>query len=501
MFGGLFRIFRHLLPSGKEPLALPPADPVLELPPAPIITPPPEVPIPLAALEPSLEDRALEQIGVAIAGEPEPEHPETAELEPAELEPPQLEPAELEPPQLAFVEPEFVWEEAPEAAPVRLEASPAEPETQDAATPEPLSVQPDPKTQVQFVPKSRVAYFAPSRYAMTISSGGRALAPDLAARVVRHRPVKPAPRALIAESPQAPAIDITAVTVEPLSIFATGSGNPSPAAGVVQSIDPGLFTCLIANREGAPQVPAQATHEYIGEAVLLSRTLELRERMLSRYTEGEPALTQSELYQLSYSLIGHSSTALLLCHNVTKAFARGSRLLHWECVNRPRSEYSDGRRVYGGRNLFYSLFAPTSFGSADSGDWYRFFAQAALASFTARGETRFPAALADRSCTELARRQEKLALQIGAPESPFQKAFVWSNTFAFWEGGCFARTSARSADLIRLSRAACTFAFRVNGITTAPQHNWVVPLPGALTSQSADWDLARATLSVITADG
>jgi hypothetical protein len=295
--------------------------------------------------------------------------------------------------------------------------------------------------------------------------------------------------------PEPTAIDVTAASAEPLSIFATGYGNPSSSPGVVRSIDPGLFTSLIANREGCPHVPPHAVQEYLTDPALLKHALELRSRVLNRQFAGEPPLSKPEFYQLSYSIAEHSSTALLLCHNVAKAFARGGQHIRWQIVNRARGEFTDGQRVYFGRNFFFALFSA----APDSGDWYRFFAHAALASFTARGETRFPGPLAQPEAAELARRHEKLAEQFqDISDSPQAKAALWSNTFSFWEAGCFARNLQRCTELVRLSRAACRFAFEVNGITADPQHPWRVPQPGALWQQ---WDLGKATASRLTADG
>jgi hypothetical protein len=442
MFRGFFQRFRRRsLPSGAEPVAeLPPAAPVIELAPPPIITPPPEgTLLPDAAVELSVEDRALEVPG--------PPPPELKEPEPVLL---------LPPPSL----------------------------------PEPV---PEPPTIV--VSGDRASYFAPVRRPAVQAPVHRLIAPDLAMRAWQSRAPKPASKPQLPSVPDPPAIDVIAATVEPLSLFATGYGNPSSPAGAVRSIDPGLFTSFIANREGSADVPPQATQEYLADPALLNQALELRRRVLDRIDNGEPPLSQTAFYQLAYALAGHPSTALLLCHNVAKSFARGGRLIHWQLTNRVRAEFSDGEHTYSGRNFFFALFAA----APDPGDWYRFFAHAALASFTIRGETRFPAPLPQAAAADLARRHDKLAEQFpDKADSSRSKAALWSNTFSFWEAGCFCRTLERSTELIGLSRDGCRFANRINGMDAKAQHSWRVPKPGGL---EPGWNLDQATVSQLMADG
>jgi hypothetical protein len=437
MFRGIFRLFRRRsLPAGKEPAAeLPPATPIIEIPPPPIITPPPkEAFVSDLAVELSVEARALEV---------SPPPPELKDPEPVLL---------LPPPSL----------------------------------PEPV---PEPPTIV--VSGDRASYFAPVRRSAALQAPAqRLVAPDMALRAWKSQAPKPISKPNAPRLPEAPAIDITASTVEPLSLFATGYGNPSSPSGAIRSIDPGLFTSFMANREGSPDVPPQATQEYLADPELLKQALELRRQVLDRFQYGEPPLSQTAFYQLAYGLGGHPSTALLLCHNVAKAFARGGHFIPWQFTNRARNEFSDGERTYSGRNLFFALFAA----SPDPGDWYRFFAHATLASFTVRGETRFPAPLThSEAAADLVRRHEKLAEQFpDKVDSPHSKAKLWSNTFSFWEAGCFCRTLVRSTELVRLSRDACRFGNRVNGIAADTQHSWLVPKPGSL-------DLAVA--SQLMADG
>src|SRR5580698_6330651 len=75
----------------------------------------------------------------------------------------------------------------------------------------------------------------------------------------------------------------------------------------------------------------------------------------------------------------HPGTALLLCHNVTKAFARGGDAIPWHAINRATGEYSDGHSTYvatgtaaafAGPSIFPALFATGLPGAPEAGSWY-----------------------------------------------------------------------------------------------------------------------------------
>src|SRR5262249_52049584 len=130
----------------------------------------------------------------------------------------------------------------------------------------------------------------------------------------------------------------------------TTTWTPAPpsadSSGRVLSVDPLLLTLFFNGREADPMVPAEATSEYLTEPALLAHAIDLERRLLAHWASGGSPVFTRQLYDLALQIVPHSGTALLLCHNVTKAFARGGEAIPWRVINRTTGEYSDGASSY-----------------------------------------------------------------------------------------------------------------------------------------------------------
>ena len=132
----------------------------------------------------------------------------------------------------------------------------------------------------------------------------------------------------------------------PLAGLATCSGAPPEPAepGRVAAVEPIRFSAFLIWPEGAAETPLGAEALWRTEPTLLAHANRLRDAVLDRAALGAAPLQPLQLYDLAMREASHAATALLLCHNVTRSFARGGEAVTWRCVDRRRGTFSDGRR-------------------------------------------------------------------------------------------------------------------------------------------------------------
>jgi hypothetical protein len=171
-------------------------------------------------------------------------------------------------------------------------------------------------------------------------------------------------------------------------------------------VDPVELAMFLSQYENDSNVPASITEKFLTRGALLSLGKSLRDQVVGGWNKGEAPLTLDQLQAVAYKLAGDQNTALLLCHNVTKAFARGSSNITWDRDPATPENYFDGIKTWTPKvnhargklitkksdkygkdlpSIFYLLFLDTELGTNDPGDWYHYYVTATMAAFGAAG--------------------------------------------------------------------------------------------------------------------
>ncbi|MVT55299.1 hypothetical protein GPL17_33240 [Bradyrhizobium yuanmingense] len=282
--------------------------------------------------------------------------------------------------------------------------------------------------------------------------------------------------------------------------------------------DPVLLATFFSQYEGDSRVPATATEQFLTRSPLLSMGRTLRDRVLGRWRAGKPPLTIEQLYQIAYDVSGQAGPAMLLCHNVTKAFARGGVAITWDRVGSAPDTYSDGKRIWtpavihrAGKilrtynktykrelpSIYYVLFSVGELGTSDPGDWYHYYVAATMAAYGASNELLGGVPRAreyeeeDRKSVKddvvaqaypllVADRVLDLERQMSNPDLvalPGYRGWVLANVMSFLEGGHYGAAQDEVARESRFHLRGAVAGLRTRGIK--PGKNWVWYVPGA----------------------
>lgn len=289
--------------------------------------------------------------------------------------------------------------------------------------------------------------------------------------------------------------------------------------------DPVLLATFFSQYEGDSRVPAKAAQQFLTRSPLQSMGKSLRDRILWQWRSGKPPVTLDRLYEMAYEVSGHSGSAFLLCHNVTKAFARGGVAITWDRVPTAPDTYSDGKKVWTPKvihragklirnysekykrelpSIYYLLFSEKEFGTDDAGDWYHYYVAATMTAYGAAGELS-PSApvreLEDRDPTTgrigdvvaqaypLLVRDRVLDLesQMSNPDFvdvPGYRGWVLANVLSFLEGGHYGEKQEDVARESRFHLRGALAGLRTAGIK--PGKYWVWYVPGAKSISKQD---------------
>lgn len=282
---------------------------------------------------------------------------------------------------------------------------------------------------------------------------------------------------------------------KPRTIFEFLSPMMSATADVTLRIEPESFTefLLVAEEE----VSSAAARYWTDEGLKADATA-IIDKLLTRRENGAPPATIDQL--IAEAPAPAQPATLLLLHNVTRAFSRGSKSLDWRCIDPTRGIYRRGGNQIAARAIrrpiFYEIFDPFALGPSDPGDWYRFFAVAAVTAFTASARLSEPpsasSAATPPSCVTLTASIARALA--GTTPTPQNAAFAWANALHFWETGLY-ETSAEDAG--RTARQALK-AFRVGldiaGVPASGMWNWKIARPATMAEDAATVDVAKTTL-------
>jgi hypothetical protein len=397
---------------------------------------------------------------------------------------------------------EATAELVPPVSPSELETEVTESGTPDSAPllPAPVATQRTAKFSETWI-RERAGYFSSGRYAPPPAGAESFLAPDLLFRLGIDTQRSLPEAASAPHTPPAPPCAVKPAA-RLMDDFTTTWDAPPPApdpSGRVTSVDPLLLTLFLGDREAGPIVPAEATSEYLTEPALLAHAISLRGRLLQHWTSGGAPVTTRQLYDLALQIAQHPGTALLLCHNVTKAFARGGEAIRWRVINRAAGDYSDGQSAYSAAGLpaafaapsiFQALFAAAELGIADAGYWYRFFACATAACYAASAQTRMPALSSTPDAEQAARRIVDVGRQLrcGTCElTPAYRGWLWVNAWVFVETANYSRNQAAAHAESRNSLQGVCFGMAQADRSPDSGWRWAVPAVGSASDQIAEW--------------
>jgi hypothetical protein len=347
--------------------------------------------------------------------------------------------------------------------------------------------------------RDRAGYFSFGGYGQPSPEAKSVLAPDLLFRlgIDIHRAPPEAGAALSTDAvPLLAAPPIMRLMDDFTTTSASAPSVPDPQ-GRVLSVDPLLLTLFFSAREGGLAVPAEATSEYLTETLLLANGIKLRDQVLQHWASGGSPVSTQQLYDLALRLCPHPGTAMLQCHNVTKAFARGGDAIRWQVINRARGEYSDGRltfsvtglRAVPGASIFPALFATSEPGMSDAGGWYRYFACATAACYAGTSQTRIPVA-APSPETEQAVRRVVDAGQILRSSAfaltPAYRGWLWVNSWIFVETAIYSRNQQAAHGEALTGMRGASFGLSAAGCVLQPEWRWGVPKAAAAVGSTLD---------------
>jgi hypothetical protein len=536
MFAWLAKLFGHQrsLPAAVEQLSIPAAAPdhaklpvVIEKPAerAKVVEAPPAITEPASETQ-AAETKPCEVLDAVFVETPEhiftPEarekSPEGVRAEPAFVDTlPTTATAEDE---NVMIEPAAEPEPEPVPEPPQFFSSPL-PEPPESPSEEPsvvtlettaVTVHEPPRRLEPDYQRQRSLYFAPARYGPTVVGSLRLLAPDLAYRA--QQAMRPA-------TPRIAAPDLAKSFATqpgrlpdakfPLSRFIAASAPPAPATpGAVASLDPALFSAYVLHREHASEAPPEATGSYLTRPALVEGGRKLCDLVLSNWKDGRPPLTPSVYFALASSVNDHAGTAMLLCHNVAKAFARGGITIEWQNRNRARGVYWDGSCEYSASrvhrqgltranalsppSMFYLLFSARSLGVADPGDWYRYFSYSTLAAYSVGSATYSETSWESNAWTNRLDRIADVLADSSTADSAGYRAWLWANTVHFAEWGAWGRRQNRALDTARMAIDAVRFAFARAQVAESGDWHWFVPAVGSLAAGNVGAESISQTL-------
>lgn len=190
------------------------------------------------------------------------------------------------------------------------------------------------------------------------------------------------------------------VTVESPPAFGT-IGPPSglPSIEFVSQTDLSIF---FSQYEDDSDIPPEVLERYLTDPVLMAIQTAMITDLIGHVQAGGAPLTPEEFFSQSLAYTDDPGTALILCHNILKAMARGRSPIPWQKQSeQPLVYIFDGQPVNaaglplhpdaattgsrGQLSLFYRFFSPTALGQFDEGDWYHYFLEAATAYYGASG--------------------------------------------------------------------------------------------------------------------
>jgi hypothetical protein len=394
-------------------------------------------------------------------------------------------------------------EAEPELQPYVVPEPAVEPEARPAAVPQPpeppvaqpLPAVPDAE-EIKARAMARMSYFAPAGYS----------------------PFHAAPPKLLVSSRHAASVgSAVAGTAGPRSYFSAAPAPlsvraPAPPPGVLSAIDPAVLALYLLGREDDRHLDPASSDLCLREPEMLSRAVKLRNDAIDNWLGGRAPWNLAEFYARALVLTGHAGTALLICHNVARAFARGGTAIRWIKTDRNHGEYFDGARTFTARilnprgvlragpfaepSLFHLLFFAQVFGTLDSGDWHRYFGSAALVWYIAANAATAAPPLAGFGA-QWAASIDSAAQQLGGASAGAARAWSYANAAGFVELSRFGRSADANRRAAHVQLAGALFGLAEASSEPPAGALWRIPAP----NDAARVDVAATTIESLDAMG
>jgi hypothetical protein len=303
-------------------------------------------------------------------------------------------------------------------------------------------------------------------------------------------------------------------------------------------VDPVDLAIYLSQYEDDAMVSSSITEKFLTRGPLLSLGKSLRDLVLGNWNQGKAPLSLDQLQALANQLSSDQNTALLLCHNVTKAFARGGTAITWDRSPSAPETYTDGQKTWTPKvnhakgkliskhsdkykrdlpSMFYLLFSDTELGTSDPGDWYHFYVTAAMAAFGAAGAlTGAPPAkakalnkglnkikryayeeLVKANLADIERQMSDSRFVGGAP----YRGFVLANAVSFLEGGYYGGDQAEVARESRFHLRGARVGLAAYSAKVGKEWLWYVPKAQGLSDMdlATGWSLKDKTAETLNA--
>jgi len=342
-------------------------------------------------------------------------------------------------------------------------------------------------------------YFTPGSYA-GLNSEAQPSTPPYLAGVIRHSRGS-MQRSQYGSSRQHANSDVSAYLVTQKTVSVAEALQASLPAGALPVIDPVLAGVFLTRAEADPRVPRAAVRSYLEDPAILISATQLLNGVVQNWVDGGRPLRLDDLLAMARGIIDDPPTALLLCYDVTRAFANYSLALRWHILDRTRGEYTDGSAVYTAKiihpacvlgpaddPIFFALFAGPDLAAHSPSLWARHCAIATATAYAAKSRlaphdaplTEFAITFTD--AIETATRSMIDPLQT---PKPGYRAWLWANALSFVQLADLQATEAELGVISRADLRATAFGLAQVGTAIDAGWRWYVPsintvaLPGA----------------------
>jgi hypothetical protein len=293
--------------------------------------------------------------------------------------------------------------------------------------------------------------------------------------------------------------------------------------GMVTSIEPVLMNAFLSQYENDPRVPKEATKNYLTEQNLLAMGIKLRDKVISNWASGRAPLTLRQFFNLAYDITNHCGTAMLICHNVAKAFAKGGSAIQWQ-HNKSTGRYEDGKKSYvvkvihpkgviiprpnnEGKSIFYVLFSANELGKDDPGDWYHYFVVALVAAYSTADEigsasisVGFETQVLHDNVVYVSEQMKDASVTL----TNEYKGWLWANALSFLEGAHYGESmdDVKRESAVHLS--GTVFGILQAGGSIDRSWQWRVPIPktiGKLDALTGYYNIMQHTYRILDTKG
>jgi hypothetical protein len=272
----------------------------------------------------------------------------------------------------------------------------------------------------------------------------------------------------------------------------------------IQDVQQSELSTFISQPERA--LPQPLIDKYLVDPALMATQRRIIRTLVNRVQSGAAPLTANQFQELVLGQESDLGTALIICHNVAKALARGQSPINWANVSRNPLVYSlNGTRYAfdsanfhrdaiefssrGQESVFYAMLSVNQFGQRDEGDWYHYYATAATSYYRASGnlQTSPPSRQLDpitQFTGDLVRRVADALRDSSVTASSAYEGWLLANATSFLEGAHYGQSQneVNAESDIHMQGASGGLA----AVGRIPEENWAWYVPRAGSISLAD---------------